>query len=68
LDKVKKVTDQWIEDYNHYRPHEALDGLSPVMWKNGQQANSDAKAIPVHFSTSINNKREITKIATFELY
>lgn len=66
LDEVRHVTNEWVEDYNHYRPHDALGGLSPVMWKNGQQAKAKAAAFPDHFSTSANNKPK--EITIFEPY
>ena len=63
LDEVRHVTSEWVEDYNHYRPHDALGGLSPVMWKNGQQAIAKATAFPDHFSTSANiNNRKLKKL------
>ena len=69
LDEVRHVTNEWVEDYNHYRPHDALGGLSPVMWKNGQQAKAKAAAFPDHFSTSANNNNNKPKeITTFEPY
>jgi len=33
LDEVRKLTDEWIEEYNTNRPHEALKNLTPFEWK-----------------------------------
>jgi putative transposase len=70
LDEVREVTSEWVEDYNHYRPHNALGGLSSVMWKNGQQAPAKAFATADHFSKSVNNNnnRKLKEITTFEQY
>ena len=69
LDEVREIAHQWVEDYNHYRPHDALGGLSPLMWKNGQQAKANPTLFPDHFSTFDNNDNKIlTKITTFDSY
>ena len=30
IEHVQIITDQWIEDYNHHRPHESLGNLTPI--------------------------------------
>jgi putative transposase len=67
LDEVREIAEEWVKDYNHYRLHDALGGLSPVMWKNGQQAKANPTLDPAHFPTSDNNKIS-TEIITFDSY
>ena len=32
LEEVRQIADDWMEDYNLIRPHEALQGLSPYQF------------------------------------
>lgn len=34
LYQVKQLTDEWIEEYNERRPHEALNNLTPLEWSD----------------------------------
>lgn len=43
LAEVRQVTEEWVEDYNNRRPHEALGGLSPVAFRVKNEKNIDMK-------------------------
>ncbi len=42
LDQAREVTQEWLIDYNNYRPHDGLGGLSPMGYlkKNSKQSRS----------------------------
>jgi putative transposase len=46
IDEVRKVTQSWVDDYNISRPHDALGGLSPKMYKERNLKSLPADAHP----------------------
>ena len=45
IDEVREATQVWVDDYNTNRPHDALGGLSPRMYRNKNE-----KAIGLRFA------------------
>ncbi|RTL54358.1 MAG: hypothetical protein EKK39_04400 [Sphingobacteriales bacterium] len=37
IDAVREVTQVWVDDYNTTRPHDALGGISPKMYREKNQ-------------------------------
>ena len=40
LEEVREITESFIEDYNHHRPHDALKGLPPAVYRARWQKNN----------------------------
>lgn len=39
IDHVQRITDEWVAEYNHERPHEALGDLTPKQFANRQNSS-----------------------------
>ena len=48
LDEVRMITDKWVRDYNQERPHDALGGLSPWMYKDKNQKLLGLRSATLH--------------------
>lgn len=73
IDEVREITQVWMQDYNYVRPHDALAGHAPKMWKYGQQPSAINNAVPAHIPTSgfdsdRSNIDLLIKNSTFDLY
>jgi putative transposase len=45
LDQVREISAEWLQTYNEERPHEALAGLMPAMYRAQLEARSSPVAV-----------------------
>jgi Integrase core domain len=50
LEEVKMISDEWQQNYNHYYPHDALNGTRPAEWKS--------KELQPRFATTIEREHK----------
>ena len=70
IEEVREITGDWVEDYNRYRPHDALNGMSSIMWKCEQQGRPQTPAFLTTFPHD-NNNNNLDKLkakSTLESY
>ena len=47
LDQVRQLTEEWIDEYNHRRPHEGLQNMTPIERKNVLMKKEETKEMTV---------------------
>jgi putative transposase len=59
--EARDITDNFIYDYNHHRPHDSLGGLSPVMFKQKNQPLHEPPPEEAHVKVNVNTNKLIKK-------
>ena len=53
INQVQSLTDEWMQDYNYNRPHEALGGVTPAYFKNSKMWRYGKRCRVSHIPTFI---------------
>jgi putative transposase len=65
LNQVRILAEEWMEDYNFKRPHEALNGRTPMQYKQvagGGYVENSASLQHTHLLNNNNNNFEISRL------
>lgn len=65
IDEVRAITEEWMYDYNHQRPHQALKGKTPAMLKCGKLTTSATLPSLPHSNIVNSNCNKIKKNVYF---
>lgn len=63
LNDVREITEDFMNDYNNYRPHDSLGGLPPKVFSNDIDLLKTRKEFPTNQHHKINNhKNQLKKV------
>jgi putative transposase len=56
INQIRTLAEEWMEDYNNHRPHDALNGRSPVdLWKTLEEFPTNPQKIATTIETKMSN-------------
>lgn len=63
INELRLITDNWMNEYNSYRPHDSLQGLTPELFllKYGKLSTQNPSAEFTTFQQNIINKNDLIK-------
>lgn len=61
IEEVREITQEWMYDYNYFRPHDGLKGKTPMMWINGQLPQHASPTEVDHITTSKEKKKKVNE-------
>lgn len=56
ISQIKALAEEWMEDYNNHRPHDALNGRSPVdLWKTLEEFPTNPQGMTTTIERKMSN-------------